>query len=386
MSAALSAAHRAASNRLAAFYFFYYATVGAFIPYWGPYLEARGFSALQIGAAFALMGVSRSIMPVAWGVWADRSGQRMRLIRLSTVVSLLLFLAIPLVGNFAAVAALMLAYSVFWHALLPQFEVVSLNHVAASGADYSRIRMWGSVGFVFAVLSLGPLLDRWGMLPLPLLVGLVWLGMVGPAWWVDEPPAPPRAREARGALWVILRRPEVMALLLVCFASQLSFATYYNFFTLFLERHGYSRGFAGLLWALAVLAEIALFWWMRPLIQRFGVRNLMLWAIGGTAARWAVTALAVDQLWLLILAQLSHALTFGAYHAVSVHYVQRMFPGQMHGRGQAIYSALSYGAGGSIGSLMGGWLWDGVSPESTFLVAALMALLGFWVGWRRLPR
>ena len=102
------------------------------------------------------MGVSRSIMPVAWGVWADRSGQRMRLIRLSTVVSLLLFLAIPLVGNFAAVAALMLAYSVFWHALLPQFEVVSLNHVAASGADYSRIRMWGSVGFVFAVLSLGP--------------------------------------------------------------------------------------------------------------------------------------------------------------------------------------------------------------------------------------
>ena len=236
------------------------------------------------------------------------------------------------------------------------------------------------------MLSLGPLLDRWGMLPLPLLVGLVWLGMVGTAWWVDEPPAPPRVREARGALWVILRRPEVMALLLVCFASQLSFATYYNFFTLFLERHGYSRGFAGLLWALAVLAEIALFWWMRPLIQRFGVRNLMLWAIGGTAGRWAVTALAVDQLWLLILAQLSHALTFGAYHAVSVHYVQRMFPGQMHGRGQAIYSALSYGAGGSIGSLMGGWLWDGVSPQSTFLVAALMALLGFWVGWRRLPR
>lgn len=248
MSETLSAAHRAASNRLAAFYFFYYATVGAFIPYWGPYLEARGFSALQIGAAFALMGVSRSIMPVAWGVWADRSGQRMRLIRISTVVSLLLFLAIPLVGNIAAIAALMLAYSLFWHALLPQFEVVALNHVATSGADYSRIRMWGSVGFVFAVLSLGPLLDRWGMLPLPLLVGLVWLGMVGTAWLVAEPDSPPAPAEVRGAIWTILRKPEVIALLLVCLASQLSFATYYNFFTLFLERHGYSRGFAGFLW------------------------------------------------------------------------------------------------------------------------------------------
>ena len=386
MSEALSAAHRASSNRLAAFYFFYYATVGAFIPYWGPYLEARGFSALQIGAAFALMGVSRSIMPVAWGVWADRSGQRMRLIRVSTVVSLLLFLTIPLVGNIAAIAALMLAYSLFWHALLPQFEVVALNHVATTGADYSRIRMWGSVGFVFAVLSLGPLLDRWGMLPLPLLVGLVWLGMVGTAWLVAEPTQPPRVGEARGALWIILRKPEVIALLLVCLASQLSFATYYNFFTLFLERYGYGRGFAGFLWSLGVLAEIALFWWMRPLIQTLGVRNLMLWAIGSTAVRWAVTALAVDHLLLLILAQLSHALTFGAFHAVSVHYVQRMFPGQMHGRGQAIYSAVSYGVGGSLGSLMGGWLWDAVSPESTFLTAALMALLGFWIGWRRLPK
>jgi MFS transporter, PPP family, 3-phenylpropionic acid transporter len=385
VSAGGSAAGGTSAPRLASFYFFYYATVGAFIPYWGPYLEARGFSALQIGMAFALMGVSRTVMPVAWGIWSDRGEQRMRLIRLATVLSLACFMMIPLVGSFGAIAGLMLAYSLFWHALLPQFEVVALNHLAVTGADYSRVRLWGSVGFVVAVLSVGPVLDQVGMMPLPLLVGLLWLGMVGTAWLVAEPPPLPATVERGVDIWQVLRKPEVVALLLVCFASQLSFAVYYNFFTLFLERHGYSRGLAGVLWSLGVVAEIALFWWMRPVIQRVGVRRLMLLAIGVTAARWAVTALAVDQLALLLLAQLSHAVTFGAYHAVAVHYVQRLFPGRLHGRGQAIYNAVSYGLGGSIGSLMGGWLWDAVSPEATFLTAALMALLGFWVGWRRLP-
>jgi PPP family 3-phenylpropionic acid transporter len=373
------------ASRLAGFYFFYYATVGAFIPYWASYLEARSFSAVQMGIAFALMGVSRSIVPVLWGIWADRSEQRIRLVRVSAAVSLLLFLSIPFVDERWAIVVLMVGYSLFWHALLPQFEVVALNHLARSGVDYSRVRLWGSVGFVVAVLALGPVLDRYGMLPLPFLVALMWIGMVVSAWRVAEPPMAYAMDAPRVSIWGVLRRPEVIALLIACFASQLSFAPYYNFFTLFLERHGYSRGMAGLLWALGVTAEVGLFLVMRPLIQRFGVRPLMLAALGATVLRWLVIGLAVDSLALLLLAQLAHALTFGAYHAVAVHYIQRFFPGRLQGRGQAIYNALAYGVGGSVGSLASGWLWDHVSPESTFISAALMALLGFWVAWRRLP-
>ena len=57
--------------RLSSFYFFYYATVGAFMPYWSPYLAARGFSPAAMGIAYALMGVMRAVvilqcsMPVA---------------------------------------------------------------------------------------------------------------------------------------------------------------------------------------------------------------------------------------------------------------------------------------------------------------------------------
>ncbi|MBI3171337.1 MAG: MFS transporter, partial [Hydrocarboniphaga effusa] len=235
--------------RLAGFYFFYYATVGAFMPYWSPYLEARGFSPAQMGVAYALMGLTRSIMPVAWGWWADVSGRRIATVRWAVIVALLLFLGIPFAGSLVAVAALMVAYSIFWHALLPQFEVVALSHLSRGGGDYSRVRLWGSVGFVVAVLGLGPILDGAGILPLPWLVGALFAAMAVASWRVPEAPPIATSSGVAPSLSGVLRRPEVLALLAACTLSQLSFAPYYNFFTLFLERHHYTRGMAGFLWA-----------------------------------------------------------------------------------------------------------------------------------------
>jgi PPP family 3-phenylpropionic acid transporter len=371
--------------RLAGFYFFYYATVGAFMPYWSPYLEARGFSAPQMGVAYALMGLTRSIMPIVWGWWADVSGKRIALIQWCVLASLALFMGIPFVPPVVPVAALMVAYSIFWHAMLSQFEVVALMHLGQAGGDYGRVRLWGSVGFVAAVLALGPILDRAGMMPLPWLVGAMFAGMAVSAWRVPEVPALPAAGAGGGSILEVLRRPTVIALLAACTLSQLSFAPYYNFFTLFLLQHGYSRGMAGVLWALAVVAEIGMFLRMGRLLAAFGARQLMLAVLAATAARWALTPLVADSLALLVLLQLSHALTFGAFHGLAVHYVQRLFPGALQGRGQALYNAAAYGVGGSIGSLGGGYLFN-VSPAATFYASALSAALGWWIAHRGLAR
>lgn len=369
-------------TRLAGFYLFYYAAVGAFIPFWAPYMSSRGFSAGQMGLAFALMGLTRSFMPLAWGWWTDMSGRRIGTVRISALISLALFMCIPFVDTFVAVAGLMVAYSIFWHALLSQFEVVALTHLSRSGGDYSRVRLWGSVGFVLSVLGVGPILDYAGIGQLPWLAGTLFAAMAISAWRVPEAPRVLYSSESAQSILKVLRRPEVLALLVACTLSQLSFAPYYNFFTLFLDRHGYSRGMAGLLWALAVIAEIGLFLVMGRIIASWGARRLLVLVMGATACRWLLTPFLVDSLPMLILLQLSHALTFGAYHSVAMYYIQRHFPDALQGRGQAIYNAVAYGVGGAIGSLGAGYLWQHVSPESTFYVAAVAALLGAWVAWR----
>lgn len=373
-------------TRLGGYYFFYYATVGAFMPYWSPYLEARGFTATQIGIAFALSGVSRATMPFLWGWLGDHSGQRMRLVRQSSLASLLLFMLIPFAEGVWAITLAMLAYNLFWQALLSQFEAVTLAHLEHSKGDYSRVRLWGSVGFVVAVLSLGPLLDLWGILPLPWLVGVLFAGMVVASYLVPETVVPAHDADAPIAnIGKVIRRPEVIALLLACLCSQMSFAPYYNFFTLFLERHGHARSVAGVLWAVAVVAEIVLFIYMSQLIAKVGARRLLLVALITTVLRWLGTVWLADSISALVVIQLSHALTFGAYHACAMHYLFRLFPARLQGRGQAIYNACAYGIGGSLGSIGAGTIWDHVRPEATFLVAALIALIGTWIVWKKVP-
>ncbi|MES2883555.1 MAG: MFS transporter [Pseudomonadota bacterium] len=372
--------------RLGGYYFFYYATVGAFMPYWSPYLEARGFTATQIGIAYAFAGISRATMPFLWGWLGDHSGRRIHLVRITSVASLALFLLIPFVDGVWAITAAMLAYNLFWQALLSQFETVSMVHLARTGGDYSRVRLWGSVGFVVAVLSLGPLLDLWGILPLPWLVGVLFAGMAASSYLVPETAAVPHDPAVPMAgLGSVVKRPEVIALLIACLCSQMSFAPYYNFFTLFLERHGHARSLAGVLWAIAVIAEIVLFIYMSRLITRFGARHLLIAALAATVLRWLLTVALADSFTALVIIQISHALTFGAYHACAMHYVFRLFPARLQGRGQAIYNASAYGIGGSLGSLGAGAIWDHVRPEATFLIAALIALIGTWIVWKKVP-
>jgi PPP family 3-phenylpropionic acid transporter len=77
----------------------------------------------------------------------------------------------------------------------------------------------------------------------------------------------------------------------------------------------------------------------------------------------------------LVLAQCLHAATFGSFHAASMEFVRRHFGHAGQGQGQALYSAVSFGAGGALGALGSGWLWDR-SQHLVFGIAALAALLG----------
>ena len=51
------------------------------------------------------------------------------------------------------------------------------------------------------------------------------------------------------------------------------------------------------------------------------------------------------------------------------------------GRGQALYSSVSFGAGLALGSLISGYLWDSVGSMQTFLFAAVLSAIGIIIAW-----
>ncbi|HHJ16348.1 MAG TPA: MFS transporter [Gammaproteobacteria bacterium] len=369
--------------RLSGFYFFYFASLGALIPYWGLYLKSLNFSVVEIGELVAILMATKIIAPNVWAWIADHSGRRMRIVQIACLLATLSFTGVFLVHGYWALALVITLFSFFWNAALPQFEATTLNHLGDEAHRYSTVRLWGSIGFVVAVAVLGRVFETTGAGLLPTVLIVLFAGIWLASLLVPEHAAV-RSESDSQPLRAVLKRPEVLALLLVCFLVQASHGPYYTFYSLYLMEHGYSKTLIGQLWALGVVAEIIIFLKMHHWLPRFGVRRLLLAATLLTALRWGMVALFVDQLSLLIVAQTLHAASFGLFHAVAIHLTHQLFTGRHQGRGQALYSSVSFGAGGAVGSLLAGYLWEGAGARWMYVAAALAALLASWVVWRNI--
>lgn len=366
---------------LSAFYFFFFAVVGAMLPFWPLYLESLGLAPVQIGALVAIVMVTKIVAPNVWGWVADRRGRRMPLVRLACFAATLVFAAVLASTRFWWLAVLMVLYSFFWNSALPQFEAVTLNHLAGRVERYARIRLWGSVGFIAAVMALGGIVDDAGAGSVPFVVLALLACVALASLAVSDAGAPARLR-APGSLLSVLRRPSVPALLLACLLMQAGHGPYYTFYSIYLEEHAYSTTVIGALWALGVLAEVAVFVVMHRLVRWSGLRSLLLLAFALTVLRWVMVAFLVESAIAMVLAQLLHAASFGLYHGVAIQLVHRQFVASHQGRGQALYSSVSFGAGGAVGALASGYAWSVFGATATWLGAAALTAVGLLIVWR----
>ncbi|MGI9285011.1 MAG: MFS transporter [Pseudomonadales bacterium] len=363
--------------RLASFYFFYFSVLGALLPYWPLYLQSLGLNPKEIGVLAALLVGTKIIAPNVWGWLADRGARRMRIIRVGAALACACFAGIFVDQSFVWLAIVVVSFSFFWNAVLPQFEVVTLSHLQDRFHDYSRIRLWGSVGFIIPVAALGFVFDVISITWLPIILCALLASIFLSSLTI---PAREAVRTAQSAkrIGAVLKQPHVLAFFCACFLIQLSHGPYYTFFSLHLEQYGYDKTLTGLLWGLGVLAEIALFWKIASLFARFGLRNVLLASFFLAGLRWLLIAGFTDNLLLLIVAQCLHAASFGSFHAVSIELIRRFFKDGNEGRGQALYSSISFGAGGAVGALLAG-LWWSVSPTGSFLAAATVCFLAILI-------
>lgn len=359
--------------RLSGFYLFYFALLGATAPFLGLYFAHLGFSAARIGELVAIPMLMRCVAPNLWGWLGDRSGRRLAIVRLGAFCTLCTFALIFVDKSYAWLAMIMALHAFFWHAVLPQFEVITLAHLREQAARYSQIRLWGSIGFILTVVGLGKAFEVFSLDVYPVALVVIMAGIVLSSWWV--PNATPVAREggARGSFLDQLRQPGVLAFYLCVGLMQLSHGPYYTFQTIHLESLGYPRGFIGQLWALGVVAEVLMFLAMARILSRFPVRQVLAASFLLAALRWLLLGHLADNLAVLLFAQVLHAATFGSFHAAAIHFVQRQFGPQQQGQGQALYAALA-GTGGALGALYSGYSWNSLGASWTFVIASLAAM------------
>jgi MFS transporter, PPP family, 3-phenylpropionic acid transporter len=363
--------------RLSSFYFAYYAALGAFNPYWGLFLKARGMDVAAISVLMSLWYATRMVAPTAWSLLAARAQRPVHWLRLGCALTLASFAAFVLPLGFAALFATMVVFCFAYNAVMPQFEALTLSHLDGRAERYGRIRVWGSIGFIAVVGLLGVVFDHVAVDWLPWLMLPLFAGLLAAAFVNDYGRA--HVERAAGAdeegFWRRLHRPQVIAFFVVALLVQLSFGPYNTFYSIYLDAHGYRASALGLFWMIGVLLEIAVFFLSARIFARWSAASLLMASLIASALRWTATALWPESAVLMACAQALHALSFAGFFAAAMHFLAAFFPGAMNGHGQGVFYGFSSGVGGVLGALAAGQVWRLSGGETAFALAGVVALL-----------
>jgi len=373
-------------RRLGGFYFFYFAYIGAYTPFFTLYLLWVGRSAVEIGVLMALPAVARIVAPHLWGWLADAAGRQTPLLRATSAASVACFLGVFAGTGFQWLFAVLLLASFFLSAALPLVEATTLAHLEGDTGRYGPVRVWGSIGYIVAVVAIGYALDWTSVDFLPWMIVGTMAGMLAYCWRIPEARSAAHSTDAL-PIWSILGRPEVVALIAACALMAAAHGPYYTFYSIHLVNLGYSKAMTGWLWALGVMCEIVIFLWLPRLYSAYSLRTILIASFAVAVVRFLIIGWGAGHFVLLLFAQMLHAATFGSFHAAAIGIVHRVFRGRHQARGQAIYGSLTFGLGGTVGTLASGYAWQYLGAGPTFTLAAAAALAGMLLlQWKlRLP-
>lgn len=358
-------------------YFWYFGILGLVVPFLGVLLDARGFTSLEIGEILAVITATKIVAPTLWAQLADRSGKQLTIVKIGALLSLLSFTLVLWTVNYWPLMFSLAMFSLFWTAILPQLEVMTLNSIRKSAKIYARIRLWGSIGFILAAMLSGELIERYSPEAFTYIGIAILAGLFISTLFSQQPRIPSKTLLDHCSIKNKVLQVNFLLFFFAGLMLQVSFGPYYVFFALYLKNLAYSGFIIGLFIAIGVVAEIGIFIFAAFFFKHFSIKTLISVSVLLTSVRWFIVGHYADSSLVLGFSQVIHALSFGLYHSACIAFIQKHFSVNQQSRGQAVYIGGVYGIGGAVGAYVAGVLWqDGLGAMATFDFAAITALIG----------
>jgi PPP family 3-phenylpropionic acid transporter len=365
--------------RLRLFYFACFASLGLYLPFLPPWLEARGVTGFALGAVLANIPALGLVAPPLFGLLADAFGLRGHLLRIACGGAALAILALALTPlatgralGFPGLFAAVLAFAFFRAPVIPMVDVIALEEVKSGSATYPRIRIWGSLGFLFTAVTAGRFIDPTHASALPLAIAAVLAVLFATSFGLparaSSPPIP-----LQGHFRALLQDGGFVAFLAGSFLSQAAHSSYDICYSLHLRDLGLSGATTGFAWGIGVIAELFVMAFSAPLFERFRPPTLLAAAFAGASIRWILVASITTELGLFAV-QLLHACSFALMWLASVAFVKERVPGPVIATGQGLFTA-SIAAGAVLGVLVWGPLYHSQGGRLTFASAAVVSAL-----------
>jgi len=369
-------------TRLSSSYFIYFALLGLVSTFLSVFLDGKGFTSIEIGEILAIITTTKIIAPSLWAIIADKTGRQLTIIRLGALLALLSFSALFWLNSYWPITFCLALFSLFWTAILPQLEVLTLTSLRHSSKIYARVRLWGSLGFIALAIIAGEVMSYFSSNAFTYLGLFILVALLFSTFMLKAVKGSITAKQNNKSDKPISLSSKLFDSYFIAFfiggiLLQMSFAPYYGFFALFLRDLAYPGFTVGLLVSLGVVAEIIAFIYMGSLFKYFSIKTLLVFSLAVTALRWFLVPQVADSIFFLACTQLIHAASFAVYHSASMRLLSTHFDKEQQGRGQGVYLGGVYGVGGAVGAYIAGVLWlEGAGANAAFTFAGFSALLG----------
>ncbi len=350
---------------LSIFYFFYFSVVGVYIIFMPKVLSLNGYSASEIGIIFAAGPLVRFILPFAF-----TKGLHLNALSFNIALVIMLGSALSFYFSLESFSRLLLSnigLGIGMSLILPYIEVISLAYIGKE--KYGKIRLFGSLGFVMVALILVRLLDETS-LALDFLLFLSFFTVVF-GYIIVRDADKTQKKEP-------LRRSDINLLAdwklwLGLTLMQVSFGSFYNFFTIYETDHGVSLDRTIYLWSFGVLAEIVMLYFQGKLL-RGNLLRILQFTTFVTALRWYLLFMFPQNMPIVFFSQALHALSFALFHSAAISYLFHLYKHQS--LAQQFFSGITYGLGGFSGAILAGYIYE-FYPKYLFLSSSFLAFMAF---------
>ncbi|MGF1621047.1 MAG: MFS transporter [Rhodomicrobiaceae bacterium] len=372
--------------RLSVFFATSFLIVGCYMPYLPLWLKWRGLSEPQIALIYAVPVFTRALFIPAMTFLADRYERPAGFIKALSWGALATILILPWAEGFPAIFAAVIVFTLFWMSVIPLTDTVALAGARAGRADYGQMRLWGSISFIAMTTGGGVAIDLWGpQAAIWLFIGAAGL-VLASAYLLprdadissgggaaDAKPVAARPALRFADMVRLMKVPELWLFLIAAGAIQSAHAVYYIFGTLHWNAAQISPTIIGALWAIGVIAEIALFAYGARVNRWFGPVQLLAIAAAASAIRWTVTAFD-PPLAVLFAVQAMHGLTFGAAHLGAMQFLTQAIPSRLAASAQGLYASITASVAMGLAALAAGPLYHAYAGQAYLAMAALGAV------------
>jgi PPP family 3-phenylpropionic acid transporter len=360
-------------------FFLFYLGFGLVVPYFPVLYERMGFNAFEIGILSSIQPLTICVIPPLVGWWLSKSGySRKRVLEIISFWSLA-FCPFLFRDKMTLLIATLLFGGHFLGRILfnPVLDTVCMDFCRMKNADYGKMRLWGSFGFlVSSYFGAATLASEGTSVLLYFYSAFVALCALG-VFTLKEPEVAHKETETETPTGFKWTTPQIL-LLLTVFLINFSLMPYYVYYSLYLTNElGLQVQWIGNFWGIAVIAEILLMFFASRWFKNWTPISMMTIALIITSLRWFGYWYCESKL-LAVFLQISHAFTFACFHLGCMKLISQLFPTRYHSFGFTFYNAVAFGFSG-IGMIVAGYFHDIIGVRGLFLSAGFVPLGGLFL-------